>query len=155
MILNTNPQHVSNYSSQYSSAKTLNTATPSTHDTQNAHSSQINHGWDTFTKKVEDDPKFAEEMAEAITFIPNKMMVNLNEAPPLTDPVAFKNWADRSVEFDKVAAQVTEQRIEIFNRMKGEGASDAEIFKEIISFNKSLPMDYQAKSGMLSVDQYA
>ncbi|WP_125780079.1 hypothetical protein [Pseudoalteromonas rubra] len=148
MILNTSIQSTA---PQYPSVK----ATDASNQVKQASSTAVKHTWDSFRDDVGADPVFAREMAEAITFIPNKMTVNLNETPPLSDPVAHKKWADQSVEFDRIAEQVTEQRIALFNRMKGEGASDADIYNEMIAFNKTLPMDYQAKAGMLGVNQYA
>ncbi|WP_046006970.1 hypothetical protein [Pseudoalteromonas rubra] len=155
MILNTSIQGAVSPVSQYASVKTTNTEADVSNQSTQASATAVKHTWDSFRDDVESDPVFAREMAEAITFIPNKMTVNLNEAPPLTDPVAHKKWADQSVEFDRIAEQVTEQRIALFNRMKGEGASDADIYNEMIAFNKTLPMDYQAKAGMLSVNEYA
>lgn len=35
------------------------------------------------------------------------------------------------------------QRIEIYNRIKANGSSGADIFKSIMTFNKTLPEDYQ------------
>ena len=126
---------------------------PTTQETKN--SGNVRHGLDTFIPDVEADPLFAKEMVEVVAFIPDKLLMNLNDAPPLSDPVAYKNWAGMSEEFDKIASKVTGQRIELFNEMKSKGSSDQEIFKELLSFNHSLPMDYQVKSGLTKVDTYA
>ncbi|KZN61999.1 hypothetical protein N473_20875 [Pseudoalteromonas luteoviolacea CPMOR-1] len=161
MILNSNPYQGTGAVSQYQAMQAANktAATSSAKQTDKSEQSPTTSdrklNWDVFKEQVESDPSFAADMAEAVSFIPDKMLVNLNEAPPLTDPVAFKKWASKSDDFDKEAAVVTEQRIQIYNNMKHEGASDAEIFNKILDFNRSLPMDYQVKAGMLAVDTYA
>ncbi|AOT08279.1 hypothetical protein [Pseudoalteromonas luteoviolacea] len=161
MILSSNPYQVTSAASQYQTTQAANktaAASPATkmdEPEQAISASERKLNWDVFKEQVESDPSFAAEMAEAVSFIPDKMLVNLNEAPPLTDPAAFKKWASKSDEFDKEAAVVTERRIEIYNKMKNEGASDADIFNKILDFNRSLPLDYQVKAGMLAVDAYA
>jgi len=142
-----------NYAVQQTSEVKNSVVPPTAQETKS--SGYVRHGWDNFIPDVEADPLFAKEMAEAVAFIPDKLMINLNDAPPLSDPAAYKNWADMSEEFDKIASKVTGQRIELFNEMKSKGSSDQEIFKELLSFNHSLPMDYQVKSGMTKVDTYA
>ncbi|GAC33066.1 hypothetical protein GPLA_2161 [Paraglaciecola polaris LMG 21857] len=37
---------------------------------------------DTFIPDVEADPLFAKKMAEVVAFIPDKLLMNLNDAPP-------------------------------------------------------------------------
>lgn len=113
------------------------------------------HGWDHFIPSVEADPAFAKQMAKDAAFIPDKLLVDLNDAPPLNDAEAWRTWTSQSTEFDNVAAQVTEQRIGIYNDMKFQGSTDAEIFKALMEFNHSLPMDYQIKSGLIKLDTYA
>ena len=95
-------------------------------------------------------------MAQDYTFTPDRLSVDLSKAPPLTDVQAWKKWENESTSFDQVAESVTAQRIGIFNEMKTSGAPDAEIYKAILSFNSSLPLDYQIKSGFLkNLDTYA
>ncbi|MBQ4878991.1 hypothetical protein J8M21_17390 [Pseudoalteromonas luteoviolacea] len=161
MILNSNPYQVTNAASQYqqtqavSNKESTQASTQTDKMEQSSNEPQRKLAWEGFREKVESDPSFAAEIAEAVTFIPNKMMINLNEAPPLNDVEAFTKWASKSDEFDKEAAVVTEQRIEIYNKMKNEGATDAEIFNRIMDFNRALPLDYQVKAGMLAVDTHA
>jgi len=150
----TNTLSVANSLLQYKTSEVKNSIVPST--VQETKSTEnVRHGLDTFIPDVEADPLFAKEMAEVVAFIPDKLLMNLNDAPPLSDPVAYKNWAGMSEEFDEIASKVTGQRIELFNEMKSQGSSDQEIFKELLSFNHSLPMDYQVKSGLKKVDTYA
>lgn len=113
------------------------------------------HGWDHFIPHIEANSAFAKSMAKNAAFIPDKLMVNLNDAPPLNDAKAWRAWTSQSAELDSVAAEVTERRIEIYSDMKFQGSTDAEIFKAIMEFNHSLPMDYQIKSGLIKLDTYA
>lgn len=117
----------------------------------NSHQS----GWYRLIPDVEADPKYAKTMAEAVTFIPDKLLVDLNDLPPLSDVKAMQAFTNKSTEFDKVAEKLTEQRIEIFNDMKSQKSTDFEIFKAILAFNDSQPMDYQIKSGYMKLDLYA
>jgi len=118
-------------------------------------STDLSKGFDRLTASVDIDPQFAKEMAEAFAFTPDKLLVNLNGVPPLNDVNAWQAWNNQSTEFDKAAEEVTSQRSDIFDTMKANGSSDSDIFKAILSFNKSLPTDYQIKSGFLKLDTYA
>ena len=113
------------------------------------------HGWDRFIPYVETDRAFAKTMAKNAAFIPDKLLVNLNDAPPLNDAEAWRAWTNQSIEFDSVAAKVTKRRIEIYSDMKSQGSTDAEIFNALIAFNLSLHIDYQIKSGLIKLDTYA
>ncbi|MGB3611673.1 MAG: hypothetical protein WA987_14965 [Cellvibrio sp.] len=140
----TNNEHALHTASQAAATINAGPSNPARH-----------HGWDHFLPKVEANPEFAKTMAKDVAFIPDKLLVNLNEAPPLNDAEAWRRWTNQSVEFDNTAAKVTEQRIEIYNDMKLHGSTDAEIFKALIEFNHSLPMDYQIKSGLIKLNAYA
>ncbi|MEN0036773.1 MAG: hypothetical protein AAGC78_06880 [Cellvibrio sp.] len=96
--------------------------------------------------QVEKDPKFAKEMVEIYTFVPDREIYDANDVP--SDIEAWKAFQDRTNQFSQIAEGVTEQRIDIYNQMKSENATDAEIFKSLMEFNKSLPMDYQLKTGL-------
>lgn len=126
---------------------------PTTQETKS--SGYVRHGLDTFIPDVEVEPLFAKEMAEVVAFTPDKLLMILNDAPSLSDPVAYKNWSGMSEEFDKISAKVTGQRIKLFNEMKSKGSSEQEVFKELLLFNHSLSMEYQVKSGLAKVDTYA
>ncbi len=156
MTLITDSQNVANSSFQYRTTEATRSqeASPATQESLDSKKSYAQHGWEEFTQKVDSDPELAKELAKSVAFIPDKLMVNLNEAP-LSDPIAFKNWAQKSVEFDKIAAEVTQQRIDIYNDMKADGSSDAEIFNGLMAFNHTLPVDYQLKSALIKVDTYA
>ncbi|MDK1286425.1 hypothetical protein [Pseudoalteromonas umbrosa] len=161
MILSSNPYQVTNAASQYqqtravSNKESTQASTQTDKTEQSSNEPQRKLAWEAFTEKVESDPSFAADMAEAVSFIPDKMLINLAEAPPLTDVKAFTKWASKSDEFDKEAAVVTEQRIKIYNKMTEEGATDADIFNKVMEFNRDLPLDYQVKAGMLAVNTYA
>lgn len=96
--------------------------------------------------QVEKDPKFAKEMVEIYTFVPDREIYDASDVP--SDIEAWKAFQDRTNQFSQTAERVTEQRIDIYNQMKSEKATDAEIFKSLMEFNKSLPMDYQLKTGL-------
>ncbi|ARU26765.1 hypothetical protein [Cellvibrio sp. PSBB006] len=138
---------------------TTNASTLSSTNQATANSSATSitqrHGWDHFIPDVETDPAFATTMAKDAAFIPDKLLVNLNDAPPLNDAEAWRAWTSQSTQFDSDAAKVTEQRVGIYKDMKFQGSTDAEIFKAIMEFNHSLPMDYQIKSGLIKLDTYA
>ncbi|MCF6442510.1 hypothetical protein L1077_24075 [Pseudoalteromonas luteoviolacea] len=161
MILHASHYNTTNTTTQYQQTQKVNNqeqgkvivGSPQPEHSKNTGDKKL--AWEAFTEKVESDPSFASDMAEAVSFIPDKMLVSLAEAPPLTDVKAFTKWASKSDEFDKEAAVVTEQRIKIYNKMKDEGETDADIFKRIMDFNRDLPLDYQVKAGMLAIDTHA
>lgn len=134
--------------------RTFNSTNQATANTNTTSTTQ-RHGWDHFVSRVEVDPAFAKNMAKDAAFIPDKLLVNLNDAPPFNDAEAWRAWTSQSTEFDSVAAKITEQRTAIYNEMKFQGSTDAEIFKAIMDFNHSLSMDYQIKSGLIKLDTYA
>lgn len=103
-------------------------------------------------EQVEKDPKFAKEMVEIYTFVPDREIYDANDVP--SDIEAWKAFQDRTSQFSQIAEGVTEQRIDIYNDMKAENASDAEIFKSLMEFNKSLPIDYQLKTGLSRYNIY-
>lgn len=113
------------------------------------------HGWDNFIPCVEANPAFVKSVAKNAAFIPDKLLVNLNDAAQLNDAEAWRSWTSQTTEFDSLARKVTEQRVEMYNDMKFKGSTDAEIFTALIKSNHSLPMDYQIKSGLIKLDTYA
>lgn len=62
------------------------------------------HGWDQFIPRVEADA-FAKSTAKNATFIPDKLLVNPHDAPPLNYAEAWHTWTNQSTEFDSVAAK--------------------------------------------------
>lgn len=98
------------------------------------------------------NPEFASAMARAAAFQPDTMYMDLNMAPPTQDSAEWLDWSQQYNDFNAQAAVVTEQRIGMYNQMKEDGASDYEIFQAITNFNSELPMDYQAKAGMATID---
>ncbi|WP_039918687.1 hypothetical protein [Cellvibrio mixtus] len=103
-------------------------------------------GIEKIFEQVEQDPLFAKEMVEIYTFIPDREIYDANDVP--SDIEAWRAFQDRTNQFSQIAEDVTEQRIEIYKKMKAENIPDAEIFKSLMEFNKSLPMDYQLKTGL-------
>ncbi|MCF6440496.1 hypothetical protein L1077_13750 [Pseudoalteromonas luteoviolacea] len=157
MILHSGPQQITHQTSTYSTnqakaAQEIST----TQETQEASSSgKLKHGGDVLIPHVEADPEFARKMAKDAAYIPDKLLIDLSKSPSFKDASTYNQWKSNTLEFDKIAAEVTEQRIEMYGKMKAEGASDSDIYKQLMAFNHSLPMDYQVKSGMLKVNEYA
>ena len=85
-------------------------------------------------------------MVEIYAFVPDREIYDANDVP--SDIEAWKEFQNRTNQFSQIAEGVTEQRIDIYNQMKSENATDADIFKSLMEFNKSLPMDYQLKTGL-------
>lgn len=126
----------------------LNTVEKTSNDDQNKISLRL----EGLTQSVERDEDFAEEMAKVAAFIPDKLLVDLNDLPPLNDIEAHKDWNKKFTDFDLKASKVTSQRIEIYNEMKLNDSSDESIFKAILEFNKTLPIDYQLESGLRNLN---
>lgn len=99
--------------------------------------------------RINNDPKFANEMAKAYAdSIDLKKIPLVNGHLPLpTDGEAWTKLTRGQQEFELQADTVREQRIQIYNNMKASGASGAEIYKKLMAFNKTLPEDYLSNSG--------
>jgi uncharacterized protein (UPF0335 family) len=93
-------------------------------------------------------------MASAYTFSRDFELVDLNKLPSLSDTSAMAAYTQHVNDFQTEANNIRDQRIQIYTELKGSGASDAEIFNKIMQFNKSLPEDYQAKTGLDKYSQY-
>lgn len=98
---------------------------------------------------VNNDPKFADQMAQTYTYsidlrpIP---MVN-GHLPTADDTNAWEKMTQGQAEFEAQASSIRDQRIQIHSDMKANGASGAEIFKRIMEFNKTLSESYLQSSG--------
>ncbi|MCK9608212.1 MAG: hypothetical protein M0R33_17340 [Methylomonas sp.] len=104
--------------------------------------------------RVNSDPEFAKDMANAYTYSRDFEVVDLNKLPSLSDTSAMAAYTQHVNDFENEANNIRDQRIQIYTELKGTGASDAEIFNKIMQFNKSLPEDYQAKTGLDKYSQY-
>lgn len=104
--------------------------------------------------RVNSDPEFAKDMANAYTYSRDFEVVDLNKLPSLSDTSAMAAYTQHVNDFENEANNIRDQRIQIYTELKGSGASDAEIFNKIMQFNKSLPEDYQAKTGLDKYSQY-
>lgn len=102
---------------------------------------------------VKNDPQLAKEMVEVYTFIPDRELYNIDDVP--SDFNEWQAWQNRTIQFSQLADDVTQQRIEIYNNMKAAKINDADIFQALMEFNKSLPMDYQLKTGLSRYSIYA
>jgi hypothetical protein len=98
---------------------------------------------------INSDPKFANEMAESYANSIDLKKIPLVDGhlPLPTDSEAWAKLTQGQEEFQLQADTVREQRIQIYNNMKASGASGAEIYKNLMAFNKTLPEDYLSNSG--------
>ncbi len=101
---------------------------------------------------AEKNNKVAGLIAKALAFTPDELKVDENDAPPLNDANAWSKWNKRSTEFNVQAAGVTQSRIDMYNTMKRQGSSDTQIVSALVDLNKNLPVDYQLKSGLMSLN---
>ncbi|MBD9361578.1 hypothetical protein [Methylomonas fluvii] len=104
--------------------------------------------------RVNSDPEFAKEMANVYTYSRDFELVDLNDLPSLSDTSAMSAYTQQVKNFENEADKIRDQRIQIYTEMKGSGASDSDIFNKIMQFNKSLPEDYQAKTGLDKYSKY-
>jgi hypothetical protein len=80
------------------------------------------------------------------------MMLNWADAPSPANVEAWNAWINPTYDFDKMAEPVTAQRIELYNSLKSQGASDVDVLKAIINFNGSQSREYQIKTGFWKLD---
>ncbi|MFA6270258.1 MAG: hypothetical protein WC657_03560 [Candidatus Paceibacterota bacterium] len=104
--------------------------------------------------RVNSDPEFAKEMANVYTYSRDFELVDLNDLPSLSDASAMSAYTQQVKSFENEADKIRDQRIQIYTEMKGSGASDSDIFNKIMQFNKNLPEDYQAKTGLDKYSKY-
>lgn len=107
---------------------------------------------DRLVSAAEADPSYAEQMAKAFAYIPDKMTQNWADAPSPANAEAFNAWANQSVEFDKEAVPVNAKRIELYSSMKSQGASDVDVLKAVLNFNSNQSAQYQIKTGFWKLD---
>lgn len=102
-------------------------------------------------KSVDNDPKFADQMAYTYSHSPDFEIVDLKDVPisrTLNDMEAYLKHENN---FEIQSKNTMNNRIAIYNQMKADGASGAKIFKKIMEFNKTLPIEYQKATG---IDKY-
>jgi hypothetical protein len=127
---------------------TLASSAPATNETSiNSKASSRWFNSDRLIAAAESDPSYAKEMAKTYAYVPDKMMLNWADAPSPANKEAFDAWANQSNEFDKVAAPVIAQRIDLYNSLKAQGTADVDVLKAMINFNGSQPPEYQIKTG--------
>lgn len=100
---------------------------------------------------VKSDPEFAKKMADLYAHSQDRELISIDDIP-LTDMQAWQEFQNKTNVFNGVAKDITAQRVEIYDSMKANGSSDADIFKALMDFNKSLPLDYQLKTGLVRYD---
>ncbi|UCZ57673.1 hypothetical protein LGV61_05205 [Desulfurispirillum indicum] len=133
----------------------------------------------TIQEKVNNDPAFAAEMAETKASQPDSLFMRLNtdvlarytnqdgslrpipDTEPLMEypdgtPVNFhdNSYQKYREEFERAAAEVRQQRLELYDEAKRNGVSDAEIFYMLHEFDETLPRDYIEKSSLVMYRDY-
>ncbi|MDD5214672.1 MAG: hypothetical protein PHQ03_03915, partial [Methylococcales bacterium] len=88
---------------------------------------------------VQTDPEFADETAQSYAFSRDLEVVDLADALNQT-PEAYEQHIKS---FSAQSDAVMNERIQLYQKMKANGSSGAEIFKSLMVFNKTLPEDYQ------------
>ncbi len=103
-------------------------------------------------QQAQTNPNFASAMARTAAYMPDTMYMDTNNAPPSEDSDEWLAWNEQYNNFNTQAADVTQQRIGMYNQMKDQGSSDYEIFQAIVNFNNGLPLDYRNMAGLNNVE---
>lgn len=110
-------------------------------------------GMERILEHVENDKDFAKEMVDAYRTIPDRPIINLEEA--FSSPGGLADLQAKIDQFDVEAKKVSEQREELYSSLSSKNYSDADIFKALRDFNDSLPTDYRQLLGIAKVDTKA
>ena len=121
---------------------------------QKAQEEDLKQGLSYLAQQIKTDPDFAEEMAYLHAHTRDGGVISLADIPLDGRPTArfqtmaeYRNYNDK---FEQTAEDLMNARQAIYSRMKAEGASGADIYEKLMTFNQNLALDYQ-KAARLDV----
>lgn len=91
---------------------------------------------------IQSDPQFAEQMANTHAFTRDYELIDLADVP-VENPVAMEAYNQHVHSFEAKADGIMNERIQLYNKMKANGSTGADIFNGLVAFDKTLPDDYQ------------
>lgn len=114
----------------------------------------ISRGVALIVNSVNNDSEFADKMAYTYSHSRDAELIDLKDVPPLDDALRMDAYFQHVKDFESGADKIMNQRVQIYNAMKKNGANGADIFKSIMEFNKTLPADYQKNTGLDKFSKY-
>lgn len=104
--------------------------------------------------RINSDPKFADEMAKTYAYSIDLKGVKVDDIRHMPSPEEL-GWSESDRQsFDRQAATVREQRIQIYEKMKANGFDGVDIYKALMDFDKTLPNDYQKTTRIDQLTKY-
>lgn len=102
---------------------------------------------------VNENPASAAKMAQEFAYAYDGELVDLKDLR-LDDPAWVAQYEKGVKAFEAEMLTYREHRIAIYTQMTEQGATGAEIFKAIMTYNKSLPSEYLEKTGLNKLLDY-
>ncbi len=91
---------------------------------------------------IQSDSQFAEQMANTHAFTRDYELIDLADVP-IESETGMNEYSQHVRNFEAKANDVMTERIQLYNKMKTNGSTGAEIFNGLVAFDKTLSADYQ------------